>query len=339
MYKRFLNDNDYLSVIAAESLEQMTRGNHDRFIQAEEAAEMSIIEYLSENYEIEQELNKGKYIAAYDRKITFPVGAHVYFDGRICEVIRSISGYRAPVDRDFWEEDFETNTEPATIPNYSQFGTYYRNDIVSCNDVFYKCLTENGFKFGDIRIPMVSGWMEAQYADWQPVHYNLWEIVKFDEAFYTLLSLENFDNSINPLESDNWGAIADYSPEQNGYELSEHEYVVYNGKVFYPETDVNADVPEIGNNLSPHDPRNNNLKKHFVRLAAYELAKLIAPNNVSVVRMRDYEDSMKWLSDASKLKLNPQIPRKLAEDKKPVTDWQMATFQTDYDPYKNPWLT
>lgn len=35
---------------------------------------MSIVEYLSENYEIEQELGKGKYIAEYDRRITFPVG-------------------------------------------------------------------------------------------------------------------------------------------------------------------------------------------------------------------------------------------------------------------------
>ena len=45
---------------------------------------------------------------------------------------------------------------------------------------------------------------------------------------------------------------------------------------------------------------------------------------------------MKWLYDASKLRLNPQIPRKVAEDNKPVTDWQLATFQNDYDPYKKP---
>ena len=102
---------------------------------------------------------------------------------------------------------------------------------------------------------------------------------------------------------------------------------------------MNADVPEIGRNLTPGDPRNYNLKKHMVRLALYELTKLIAPNNVSVVRERDHEDSMKWLYDASKLRLNPQIPRKVAEDNKPVTDWQLATFQNDYDPYKNPWLT
>ena len=116
------------------------------------------------------------------------------------------------------------------------------------------------------------------------------------------------------------------------------EYVVYDGRVFYPETDVNADTPQVGQNLSLHDPRNYNLKKHMVRLAIYELTKLIAPNNVSVVRMRDYEDSMKWLNDAAKLRLNPQIPRKVDDSKKPVTDWQLATFQTDYDPYKNPWM-
>ena len=41
---------------------------------------------------------------------------------------------------------------------------------------------------------------------------------------------------------------------------------------------------------------------------------------------------------AAKLRLNPQIPRKVDETKKPVTDWQLATFQNDYDPYRNPWM-
>ncbi|KAA6335081.1 hypothetical protein EZS27_016642 [termite gut metagenome] len=339
MYRRFLNDNDYLGVITAESLAQLTRGNSDRFIQAEESAEMSIVEYLSENYEIEKELNTGKYIASYDRRITFPVGVHVYFDGKICEIIRSISGFKAPSDIEYWEEHVDVNLEPETIPNYSQFGTYHNGEIVAHNGVLYICLEENGFKFGNIRMPLVNGWLEAEYSEWQPTDYVLWDVVAFEGFFYTLMSLEDFDNNINPFESDNWGAIADYSPEHNEYAISEHEYVVYNNKVFYPETDVNADIPEIGKNLSIHDPRNYNLKKHLLRLAVYELTKLIAPNNVSVVRMRDYEDSMKWLSDAAKLKLNPQIPRKLAEDKKPITDWQLATFQTNYDPYNNPWLT
>ncbi|MDR3059113.1 MAG: hypothetical protein LBU84_13360 [Prevotella sp.] len=339
MYPRFLNNNDYLSIITQDALTQLTRGNADRFIQAEEAAEISIMEYLSENYEIEREFGKGKYIAGYNRSITYPIGVHVYFEDRIFEVIRSISGYKAPSVTDYWQEhvvDINLNLE--SIENYSQFKTYYPNDIVLYNDVMYCCQVENGYKFGNIRIPMVNGWLEAESITWQPVDYPLWEVVGFESNFFTLLSLEGFDNNINPMESDNWGAIADYDMGYNEYELSEHEYVVYNSKVFYPGTDVNADLPQIGLNLSLHDPRNYNLKKHMVRLAIYELTKLIAPNNVSVTRIRDYEDSMKWLSDASRLKINPQIPRKLAEDKKLVTDWQLATFQTDYDPYKNPWM-
>ena len=122
------------------------------------------------------------------------------------------------------------------------------------------------------------------------------------------------------------------------YELSDHEYVVYKGRVFSPETDVNADIPQVGQHLVLHDPRNLNLKRHMVRLAVYELTKLIAPNNVSVVRIRDYEDSMKWLNDTVRLRLSPQILRKLDEIKKPVTDWQLATLQTDYNPHRNPWF-
>lgn len=339
MYRRFLRDEDYYSIITKENLAQLTRGNSERFVQAEEAAEMSIIEYLSENYEVVGELSIGKYIASYDRRITYPIGAHIEFEEKIYKIIRSISGYKVPSGIDYWEEHTDIRQDLSTVKTYSQFGTYYKDNLVLYNDVLYKCIHENGYEFGEIRIPMVSGWLAADFTDWLPIEYQLWEVVKYEDAFYTLLFLEGFDNNINPFESDCWGAIADYDYNYNSYELSEHEYIVWKGRVFYPETDVNADIPQIGINLTLHDPRNYNLKKHMLRLAIYELTKLIAPNNVSVVRLRDYEDSMKWLSDASKLKLNPQIPRRIDEEKKPVTDWQLATFQSDYDPYKNPWLT
>lgn len=339
MYRRFLNNNDYLSIITPEALAQITRSNTERLMQAEESAEISIIEYLSENYMIEQELNKGKYIAEYDRQITYPVGAHIYFQGQIYEVIQSISGYKKPALCEYWQEYSDMNLNIDTIEKYSQFNTYHQGNIVIYNNVPYICVEENGYKFQNIRIPMINGWFQVPYGEWLPIEYNLWDVVTYNSVFYTLISREEFDNNSDPLSSDNWGAIADYSSDYNEYELSEHEYVVYEGKVFYPEIDPNSDLPGIGKNMSPADPRNYNLKKHLTRLAIYELTKLIAPNNVSAIRMRDYEDSMKWLSDASKLRLNPQIPRKLAEDNKPVMDWQLATFQTDYDPYKNPWLT
>ena len=117
--------------------------------------------------------------------------------------------------------------------------------------------------------------------------FSRWSVVEYSGEFYTLTTLDSFDSNLDPIVSDNWGAVADYDPAYNTYELSDHEYVVYKGRVFSPETDVNADIPQAGQHFVLHDPRNPNLKRHMVRLAVYELTKLIAPNNVSVVRIRD----------------------------------------------------
>ena len=58
MYRRFLNKNDYLGIITEDALSQLTRGKDICFVQAEQAAEASIMDYLTENYEIERELNR-----------------------------------------------------------------------------------------------------------------------------------------------------------------------------------------------------------------------------------------------------------------------------------------
>ena len=237
MYRRFLNDNDYLGVIPKDALEQMTRGNVDRIIQAEESAEMSVVEYLSENYAIEAELAKGKYIAEYDRRVTFPVGAHFYLDGQICEVIRSISGYKEPLGSPCWEESSDSNVIVENIPIYSQFKTYYPGDRAVYNGVCYDCLKENGWKFGKIRIPMVSGWLQRNVGQWQPTSYPLWAAVAYNGSFYVVISTEGFNPNLTPEESDNWGEIADYDPSYNNYELVDHEYVVY----------PNHSLPEIHN--------------------------------------------------------------------------------------------
>ena len=144
MYRRFLNDSDYLSLLTPEALSQITRNDSERFIQAEEAAEMSIVEYLSENYEVVRELNKGKYIAQYNRRITFPVGAHIYMEDKIYEVIQSLCGYKAPLLVEYWEECLELNLDLESINNYSQFGTYYKGNVVKYNEILYTCLQDNG---------------------------------------------------------------------------------------------------------------------------------------------------------------------------------------------------
>ena len=73
MYKRFLNNNDYIGIVTEEALLQLIRGKEERLAQAEEAAESSIIEYLIDNYEIEQVLAVGKNLMAYNKQIIFPL--------------------------------------------------------------------------------------------------------------------------------------------------------------------------------------------------------------------------------------------------------------------------
>lgn len=63
MYRRFLNNNDYLGVITREALTQLTRGNDERFIPGEESAEISIEDIILGELRDGKELAKGKYIA------------------------------------------------------------------------------------------------------------------------------------------------------------------------------------------------------------------------------------------------------------------------------------
>lgn len=336
MYRRFLNNNDYLSIITEQAINQLIRGNDMRYEQAEQAAEASLLDYLSENYEIEKELDKGKYLFDYNRKITYPVGSHFYLDGQICEVIQAINGYKAPATEAYWKEC----EEPLDIDNlrpYSQMLSYRPSDIVRFNNVAYTCVKPNGFHFGDIRIPGVSVWEKADVVEWEAVPYGLWDVVQYNNQYFTLISLEEYDEIVNPMESNCWGMIGEYDPSIDTYELSDHEYVVYKDEVYYPVMNPNADKPQLEVNICYNDPRNYNLKRHMVQLALYELHKLVSPNNISQMRVDDYEHSMQWLKDANRLKLNPQIPRKVNSRGEELTDWQMATFQTKYDPYKNPW--
>lgn len=338
MDRRFLRNEDYFRVIEKSLLDQMIYGKNEKILQAEESAEASMVDYLTENFQIEEALNVGKKIADYDRAITFPPGVFIYKDGGIYEVIQAISGFKSPMLNPYSVELTEFSSEEyEKAARYSQFETYKPGQRYIYNGVYYECVIAHGYKLGNIRIPGVDCWSKVVYSDWTPDNYSLWAVVKFNGEFYTLMDMEGFDMLSNPLVSDNWGKIADYDKTYNQYEFSDHEYVVYDGAVFYPISNVNSDIPEEGVNLFPNDPRNINVKKHMIRIAMYELSKLVAPNNVPVVRVNDYNESMQWLKDVGKLKINPQIPRKIDIDGKEVVDWAIGSFQASYDPYQNPW--
>lgn len=338
MYQRFLNNKDYMSQISDELFNQLIRGQQIRVEQAEEAAEASIIEYLTDNYEVEKALEVGKNLREYNPHITYPVGVHFYYDENIVEALRSINGIKTPATVEYWREyeDADRLSNEA-VTNYSQLLNYHPGDIVKFSGRVYECLEHNGYDYSDIRIPGISAWEPIETTQWEPnVIYNVWDVTEWDNKFFALLSIENIDLTINPMESDNWGLIGHYDPEYP-YELKNTEYVEFAGRVWYPTMSPVADKLQEGYNYRCHDPRNPNIKKHMVKIALYELHKLISPNNVSQARITDYEATMQWLHDANRCKINPQITRKLDEEKKPVSEIAMATFQRDYDPRKNPW--
>lgn len=339
MYKRFLNNTDYLSIVTEEALSQLIRGREDRLAQAEEAAEQSIVEYLTDNYEIEKVLEEGKNILEYNDQITYPVGAHFYHDKKLVKAMRTINGRKAPTDTMYWEMYDEPIDNPNMVSEYWQTKDYIPGDIVYFANAYYICKEYNGLSYGDIRVPGVDAWKSVDIQNWEAnVPYEIWDVVEYDGNFYTLVKNdEDIDLTVNPYDSEYWGMVGDYDATYQ-YEFSDHEYVVYNNKVYVPSMSVNADVLKEGYNIQESDPRNSNVKKHMLRLAVYELHKLISPNNVSSARITDYETSITWLRDASRLKINPHIPRKLDEDdNKPVTEYAIATFARDYDPNKNPW--
>lgn len=340
MYKRFLNNNDYLGIITEEALKQLIRNNEERMSQAEEAAESSIVEYLTDNYEVENELAIGKNLVDYTSTITYPVGAHFYYNGKIYEALRSIAGTKSPTTVEYWREliDYDKDKIEKAKP-YLQLRNWQPGDIVTYANGYYECLEPNGYDFNDIRIPGVTGWEELEgVAEWVAnLEYKEWDVVSYNGAFFALLNTTDIDLTVNPYNSDNWGMIGDYDSDYEDYEFKDTEYVVYNNKVFYPTMKVVADTLKEGYNIHQHDPRNPNIKKHLVRLALYELHKLISPNNISSARITDYETSISWLKDANRCRINPQIPRKLDEENKPVAEYAIATFMRDYDPNKNPW--
>ena len=145
---------------------------------------------------------------------------------------------------------------------------------------------------------------------------------------------------MTPEEDDLWGLIGEYS-EDLEYDFNEgvFDYVVAEGTVFYPVLNPNPDALVEGVNITRDDPRNANVIAHLTRIALYHLHAIIAPTNIPETRRWEYEDSMQWLYNASKFKINPQLPRKKEHGScAPKVDWALETYQRSYDPDENPWL-
>lgn len=351
-YRRFLIDNDYISLVTEEHISQILRNKHERLVQAEERAEMKLLEYLDQYYEIEKVLLVGKCIGDYSPAISYP--ANVYFrkktivDGKETELIfktlTAINGYKKPTLLVYWEQvtDFICPDALEKAQKYSQLLTYAKGDIVKFGTEYWRCLIPHGFSCGEIHIPGCAAWKKVDAYPWAAnMEWGQHAVSSYNDNFYTMIEVEDTTPTIAPDENDNWAMIGDYSLD---YEYSsdenDYDYVVAEGCVFLPVLNPNVTAIVEGVNIVVDDPRNANVVANMTHIAIWYALQLISPTNISESKRWAFEDSMTWLSDASKFKINPQLPRKMEHEHcEPKTDWALATFQRSYNPNENPWLT
>ena len=397
MYNRFLTNNDYCCIATAEHMKQIIRDVPERIPQAEQRAEMQILEYLDQYYEIEKVLAVGKNIKEYSVKVSYPGQVWIRKDEKIYRTLTCINGQKKPTKVIYWKH-VDGFIDPRLIdhaPKYAQHKTFPKGEVVKFGTEYWQCVTPHGFDSGEIHIPGVKVWQEAEITPWEPnMDWEVDQVCSFNDQFYQYLGKQEPDESgddftgesgteepeepeipepneaevlylegedegghntdereepeipeaeivLTPEDDDSWGLIGEYSEELE-YDYSEgmRDYVVAEGTVFYPILNPNPDKLELGVNITPDDPRNANIVAHMCRIALYHLHSIISATNIPETRRWAYEDSIQWLYNASKFKINPQLPRKRERDTcLPKVDWACETFQRSFDPYENPWLT
>lgn len=355
-YLRFLTDKDYYSIATEEQMKQIIRDVPERIPQAEQRAEMQILEYLDQYYEIEKVLAVGKNIREYNIFVSYPGQVWIKRDGDIFKTLTCINGLKRPTKIEYWRQIVEF-IDPLLIDKakkYSQLRTYSKGEVVKFGTEYWQCVTPHGYEGGDIHIPGAVVWKEAEVTEWEPnLEWGKDAVCSYEGKFYQYLGdvaevsspeedgrASDPESVLTPEEDDRWGLIGDYSEELE-YEYAEdsRDYVVAEGSVFYPVMNPNPDKLIEGKNITRDDPRNINIVAHMSRIALYHLHSIISPTNISETRRWAYEDSITWLYNASKFKINPQLPRKREHGScLPKVDWACETFHRDFDPYENAWL-
>ena len=349
-YIRFLTDNDYCSIATGEQMQQLIRDVPERIPQAEQRAEMQMLEYLDQYYEIEKVLAVGKNIREYNPMVTYPGKVWIKKDGIIYKTLSKINGQHKPTKVEYWRHiaDFVAPELIDCAKKYSQLRMYAKGEMVRFGTEYWQCIIPHGYEAGEIHVPGIKVWQEAEVSNWEPnCEWEKDQVCRYSGKFYQYIGtaedeaeMHEGDSVLSPKEDDKWGLIGGYNSGLE-YDFSEgvRDYVVAENAVFYPVMNPNPDKLVEGVNITLDDPRNQNVVMHMARIALYHLHSIISPANISETRRWAYEDSVQWLYNASKFKINPQIPRKRDnEDMMPKVDWACETFQRNYNPNENPWL-
>lgn len=341
-YLRFLINKDYKAVLTQAQFNMLVQNDENRLSQAEQAAEMNFLEYLDQHYEIEKLFWVGKSIREYNSGVTYPANSFFKTDDGIFKTLTAINGCKKPTLTIYWEQltDSSTVENIDKKPKYSQLQTYGTGDVVKFSTEYWVCKVPNGYDLDNIQIPGTTVWQEVGTTAWEPnMTWELNDVCSYDGNFY-IKSKESEDTAevLTPVDDDSWSQIGDYSSDYN-YSLNQHDYVVSDGHVFEPLLNPNADKVDVGTNIVADDPRNLNVIAHMVRISTYYLHQMVSPTNISESRRLAYEDSMAWLSNAARFKINPKIMRKQEHPSgDSVVDFAVDTYQRQFDPYDDMWL-
>lgn len=342
-YQRFLTNKDYRAVLTDEQFEMLVNGDANRLSQAERSAEMNFLEYLDQHYEIERVFRVGKCIRDYHVGVTYPANVHFKKDGMVYKTLKAIAGCKKPPSTVYWGQLTELFAIPDIDrkPKYSQLHTYGIGDIVRFGTEWWVCKAPNGYELDNIQLPGVEYWKKVEVTEWQPnMEWGLHQVCVYGLVYYVKNSVgeSESDEVLTPETDDTWSQIAEYSSEYN-YEVGKNDYVVLGNEVFEPKISPNADEVVVGENVIVDDPRNPNVITHMTNIACYYLHQMISPTNISEVRRLAYEDSMQWLSNAARFKINPKLPRKHdCEEGGAVVDFALETYQREFDPSHDMWL-
>lgn len=351
-YQRFLTNKDYEALVNSEQFAMLVNNNQERVSEAERSAEMNFLEYLDQYYEIEKLLMVGKSIRDYSAEVRYPANAFFKYKGYIYRALQQINGRTKPTGKMYWQQLTELFDIPDVErkPKFSQLATYGLGDIVKFGTEYWVCKIPCGYELDNVVIPGIAVWEPVEVTEWEAnLEWEQYQVCSYKDNYYmkTEVGEGESEEVLTPTEDDTWGLIGEYSSDYNySYSDEDHDYVVFENAVYRPVMNPNADavvLPGNDDNLAPNvmrdDPRNANVITHMTRIACYYLHQMISPTNISETRRWAYEDSMTWLLNCSKFKINPHLPRKKEPDgRENKVDWALETYQRKFDPYENSWL-
>lgn len=336
-YQRYLRNADYQRSISQQHFNQcFDQKKPFKINQCEMDAEVKVIEFLSQMYEIEDELIKGKSIPNYDKRIAFLEGSYFWNEDIPFRAIRDILGVVRPYSEPYWVEiDMYDLSE---VPTYNQFSNYDIGDIVKRKNIPYKCLIGNGYDFDNVRIPYpvdTKHWSGELYFDFvSGENHSVGSYVKYLDDFYHLTTEEGYLSTVTPDKLPCFTKVPAYSDD---IPVNIGDYVGFQGELFKCLANVNADTPALKVNIVQHDPRNHSLVKHMVEISLYYSFSEFAANNLPQARVNAYEMAESWLKDASRLRIDPQLERKKSKKGTDETLHAMSQFVNSSQYKDNTW--